>query len=65
MPSNGRNNLDSEKTALRFIQRFTARIWQGVREELENVIDECSKHIINSVSRSLNPSKSRIELNIY
>ena len=41
--------LDNEATALAFIQKFVARIWQGVVSDLEKVIDECSKHIIYSV----------------
>ena len=49
-PENDGIPLDDEATALTFVQRFVARIWQGVVSDLEKVIDECSKHIIFSVS---------------
>lgn len=50
-----RSLVDSETTALTFIQRLLARVWQKVVSDLEKVIDECSKHIIYSVSTLLFP----------
>ena len=38
--------VDSQKSALLFVQRFVAKIWTGVIKEMEKVINDCSKHII-------------------
>lgn len=52
LPADPSCPTDDEAMALLFIQRFVARIWHGVVEDLGKVIDECSKHIIHSVCRS-------------
>ena len=49
LPADHNCLMDDEAMAVLFIQRFVARIWQGVVSDLEKVIDECSKHIIYSV----------------
>lgn len=46
LPANCDTPVDTEASALVFIQRFVYQVWKGVVSELENVIDECSKHII-------------------
>lgn len=46
LPANCDTPVDTEASALVFIQRFISQVWKGVVSELENVIDECSKHII-------------------
>ncbi|KAL2049114.1 hypothetical protein ABVK25_010626 [Lepraria finkii] len=48
IPANLNSRIDTESTALAFIQRLVARIWQGVVADLESVIDECSQYIIYS-----------------
>ena len=40
---------DTDYTALVFIQKLVAKIWQRVADDLGLLIDECSKHIIYRV----------------
>lgn len=49
LPGNPGPTNDTDVTALVFIQKFVAKIWQRVVDDLGLLIDECSKHIIYRV----------------
>ena len=48
-PANYEIPQDTEITALVFVHKLAAKIWQKVVDDLEDIIEECLKHIIYRV----------------
>ena len=48
-PADYENPRDTEITAIVFVHKLAATIWQKVVDDLEDIIEECLKHIIYRV----------------